>query len=273
MEPELMTALRTAREWAEDAEDVGRLARMARVFLAQHEQVAALAAERDALAKQVQRCIDERNVFLSQVAQAQSALATARVEGAREALRYVFRQFELRPAVDKTVALEVTAYALRHKYPATGEEPTRCADVVGCDGKCCARPAPSAHAGDLRPEPSVFRTDGSLANSLRVGGSCADCDALNLAAPQAVVRTYCPKHKVSLVQGGKPMDLGNGTTMDVRGPAPTPEPEIIAPNRIWLPVQEAWENTTLTVCITQRDAAAMAQMAAQYVSRPTPEDK
>lgn len=52
-------------------------------------------------------------------------------------------------------------------------------------------------------------------------------------------------------------------------PAAAPEPEVIAPSRIWLPVQDAGANTKLKVCITQRDAAAMAQMAAQYASRPT----
>lgn len=66
----------------------------------------------------------EVGALAREIVRLRAQLATARTDGAREALQYVFRQFDLRPAVDKNVALAVVECALRERgaAPAPREE-------------------------------------------------------------------------------------------------------------------------------------------------------
>lgn len=136
MERELDIALRTAREWAADAEDVGRLAQMARVFLAQHERVAALEAERDGWRIAWEGVNTHCNKLRDALAAAESRLAAARVEGAREALTRLRHEFGEGTGDRGTIGVRgLTDYAHNHVEHFRDRE----------------YPAPSAHAGEARP--------------------------------------------------------------------------------------------------------------------------
>lgn len=215
----------------------------ARADLAQ-ARVAWAAAERQASAQRQRAETAEWNEarLRVRVKAAESALAQARVVGARTALAEIVG--ELASKNLPGAARVVTEYVGR-KYPATGEVPTRA--VAGSVGFKVRDSSPVREA--VRVKGNVVTIDCDAvremaeradrnaaitgAASLRVGGSCADCQALHAEA--SVTWKTCPKHTLNL-RASKPGDTTQGSrvdfrTLDNRGvkevlsdPAPTPEP-------------------------------------------------